>query len=57
MPTRRAGWVRRALKTGKVKVVSTIPFTICLTYEPDTDIRQPVIYGNDPGRTNLGAGL
>lgn len=55
MPTRRAGWVRRALKTKKAKVISSFPFTIQLTYKTKTDVRQPVIYGNDPGRTNLGA--
>ena len=36
MPTTRFGWVRRSLKSGKAVVVQSHPFTIQLTYEPET---------------------
>lgn len=54
MPTKRYGWVRRALKSGKAEPVSTVPFTIRLTYEPDTKNTQEIFLGIDPGRTNIG---
>lgn len=54
MPTRRFGKVRRMLKSGQAKVVSTVPFTIRLTYQTKTHITQPVTVGIDPGRTNIG---
>ena len=34
MPTTRCGKVRRMLKNGQAEVVSRIPFTIRLCYEP-----------------------
>lgn len=54
MPTTRFGNVRRMLKAGQAKVVSSTPFTIQLTYEPKTHVVQPVTVGIDPGRTNIG---
>lgn len=54
MPTRRFGKVRRMLKSGQAKVVSTVPFTIRLTYKTKTHVTQPVTVGIDPGRTNIG---
>ena len=54
MPTRRFGKVRRMLKSGQAKVVSTVPFTIRLTYQTKTHVTQPVTVGIDPGRTNIG---
>ena len=54
MPTTRYGWVCRALKSGRAKPVTTVPFTIRLTYDPVTRVKQPVTLGNDPGRTNIG---
>ena len=54
MPTCRYGKVRRMLKSGKAKVVDTLPFTIQLKYEPATKVVQPVVAGQDPGRTNVG---
>ena len=54
MPTCRYGKVRRMLKSGKAKVVDTLPFTIQLQYEPTTKVVQPVVVGQDPGRTNIG---
>lgn len=54
MPTRRYGWVRRALKSGKAKAVCTLPFTIKLMYDPDTTKTQDITLGIDPGRTNIG---
>lgn len=54
MPTRRYGWVRRSLRDGKAKAVSTTPFTIQLAYAPSTGTVQDVTLGIDPGRTNIG---
>ena len=54
MPTCRYRKVRRMLKSGQAKVVSTVPFTIRLTYQPETRVLQPVTVGIDPGRTNIG---
>ena len=54
MPTKRFGKVRRMLKSGQAKVVSTVPFTIRLTYQTKTHVIQPVTVGIDPGRTNIG---
>lgn len=54
MPTKRFGKVRRMLKSGQAKVVSTVPFTISLTYQTKTHVTQPVTVGIDPGRTNIG---
>ena len=54
MPTRRYGWVRRALKSGKAKAVCTLPFTIQLMYDPDTTEVQSITLGIDPGRINIG---
>ena len=54
MPTKRFGKVRRMLKSGQAKVVSTVPFTIRLTYQAKTHVTQPVTVGIDPGRTNIG---
>ena len=54
MPTRRYGWVRRTLKSGKAKAVRTLPFTIRLMYDPDTTKIQSLTLGIDPGRTNIG---
>ncbi len=55
MPTKRFGWVCRALKDGRAVVVGTEPFTIQLTYEPETHVMQDVYAGIDCGRTNIGA--
>ena len=54
MPTTRYGKVRRMLMSGQAVAVRTKPFTIQLTYEPDTKATQPVTLGIDPGRTNIG---
>ena len=54
MPTCRYGKVRRMLHSSQAKVVSTIPFTIQLTYKPKTHVLQQVVVGCDPGRTNIG---
>ena len=54
MPTKRYGWVRRALKSGKAKAVYTVPFTIQLLYQPQTHELQDVRISVDPGRTNIG---
>ena len=44
MPTKRHGWVRRALRDGKAKVVRREPFTIQLTYQPKTNITQEIFH-------------
>lgn len=54
MPTKRYGKVRRLLKSKRAVPVTTKPFTIRLTYEPETSIVQGVTLGIDPGRTNIG---
>ena len=54
MPTTRFGKVRRMLRDGKAKAVTTTQFTIQLTYEPATHVTQPLHGGTDPGRTNIG---
>lgn len=54
MPIRRYGWVRRALKSGRARAVTTVPFTIRLTYEPGNHVVQDIILGIDPGRINIG---
>lgn len=54
MPTCRHGKVRRMLKSGQAKAVDTLPFTIQLLKPTKTRILQPVIAGQDPGRTNIG---
>lgn len=57
MPTKRNGWVRRALRDGKAKVVRTKPFTIQLLYESDTKITQPCSLGIDMGYEYVGASV
>lgn len=54
MPTTRYGKVHRMLKTGQAVPVTTVPFTIRLTYTPQTSVCQMVTAGFDPGRTNIG---
>ena len=49
MPTTRCGKVRRMLKNGQAEVVSRIPFTIRLCYEPASKETQRLVYGCDPG--------
>lgn len=53
MPTTRFGHVRRMLKSGQAKAVSTKPFVIQLQYE-STNYTQPLYGGTDPGRENIG---
>lgn len=54
MPTKEFGWVRKALKKGRIRAVSSKPFTVRLCYEPKERVTQPVTLGIDPGRTNIG---
>ena len=53
MPTKRFSHVRRLLKSGQAKAVSTKPFVIRLLYK-STQFTQPLYGGTDPGRTNIG---
>ena len=53
MPTTRCGHVRILLKQRKAVVVERKPFTIQLLYECENKT-QRLLYGNDPGRTNIG---
>ena len=56
MPTKRFGHVRKLMKAGLAKPVSTKPFVIRLLYE-STKYTQPLYGGTDPGRTNIGAAV
>ena len=53
MPTKRHGFVRRLLKSGRAKVVKRCPFTIQLLYESET-VTQPVVLGVDAGSRHVG---
>ena len=53
MPTKRLGWVRRALRDGKAVVVERCPFVIRLTYAT-TNYTQPVTLGVDTGTVHVG---
>ena len=53
MPTKRFGWVRRALRDGKAVVVGRCPFVIRLTYAT-TDYTQPITLGIDAGTVHVG---
>lgn len=54
MPTRRFGNVRRLLKNKQAKVIRRCPFTIRLLYEPETEIVQEVVLGQDTGSKHVG---
>ena len=54
MPTERFGKVRRLLKEKKAKVVRRCPFTIRLLYEPETQVVQEVVLGQDTGSKYVG---
>lgn len=54
MPTKRKRHVQKLLDTGKARIAEHVPYTIQLKYETP-GITQPVMAGNDPGRTNIGA--
>lgn len=54
MPTSRGGRVRWLLKTGKAKVVRTIPFTIQLLEEDRKYYTQEINLGIKPGSKELG---
>ena len=54
MPTKRKRHVEKLLNTGKSRIVEKVPFTIQLKYS-NTPILQPVLFVEDPGRTNIGA--
>lgn len=53
MPTKRHGWVRRALRDGRATVVHRCPFTIRLTYESEKNT-QPGDMGLDSGYAHVG---
>lgn len=53
MPTKRLGWVRRALRDGKAAVVERCPFVIRLTYDT-TNYTQPITLGVDAGTVHIG---
>lgn len=54
MPTQRFGKVRRLLKNEQAKVVRRCPLTIQLLYEPETEIVQEVVLGQDTGSKYIG---
>jgi len=53
MPTKRHGKMRRALKSGRAKVVKRCPFTIQLLYDT-TNYTQEVCLGVDAGSKRIG---
>lgn len=53
MPTTRKRYVQKLLNKGKARIASHVPYTIQLKYETP-GITQPVMAGQDPGRTNIG---
>lgn len=53
MPTKRLGWVRRALRDRKAVVVERCPFVIRLTYDT-TNYTQPITLGVDAGTVHVG---
>ncbi len=57
LPTERCGKVRRLLKEGLAVIVRRTPFTIQLTYEPDTKVTQKTTLGADLGYTNVGTSV
>ena len=54
MPTERHGKVRHMIRDGRAKVVRRTPFTIQLTYEPETHCVQRVTLGVDAGSKHVG---
>lgn len=56
MPTNRKVRIRSLFKSGRAKIVNTVPFTIRLLYENDA-VLQPITIAEDPGRTNVGAAV
>ena len=54
MPTNRSGKVYRLLKNKQAKVVKRCPFTIQLLYEPETEIVQEIVLGQDTGSKCIG---
>ena len=53
MPTRRCGFVRRALRDGRAEIALHEPFTIRLLYEAEGNV-QPVDLGVDAGSGHVG---
>lgn len=53
MPTKRKRHIQTLLQTGKARIAEHVPFTVQLLYE-NTPVLQPVLIGEDPGRTNIG---
>lgn len=53
MPTKRCGWVRRALRDGRATVVRRTPFTIRLNYDAGSHL-QEVTLGIDAGSKHIG---
>ena len=54
MPTSRFGKVRRLLNSKRAKVVRREPFTIKLLYEPETNVVQEIVLGQDTGSKYIG---
>ena len=56
MPTNRKVRIRSLFKSGRAKIVDTVPFTIRLLYENDA-VLQSITIAEDPGRTNIGTAV
>jgi len=53
MPTRRCGWIRRAIHSGRVKIIKRCPFVVQLTYATENNV-QLVDLGIDAGSKMIG---
>lgn len=54
MPTKRHGWVRRELKSGRIRVAKRSPFTVQLNYEIEEVQTQEIHLGIDAGYKTIG---
>lgn len=54
MPCHSFGRAKRMVRSGKARIVNTVPFTLRLTKQVEAPVVQECILGIDPGRTNIG---
>ena len=54
MPTERHGKIRHMIEDGRARVVKRTPFTIQLTYDPETHCVQNITLGVDAGSKHVG---
>ena len=56
MPTKRKRHVSNMLDKGEARIACHMPYTIQIL-KNTTEYVQPLVYGNDPGRTNIGVSV